>query len=119
MTKTDEFWRNERWKKYEPDALPSQIERRVYILYGIDDWNQGQISIGDIAARGSIVLAQHVITLGIPPQGSKELKGKVLGLLNEEKQKVLAENHERLKAVQDKIDDLLAIEDHSVKQEAV
>ena len=101
---------NERWTRYEPDALPNQITRKLYVLYGIEGWNQGCISIMDVAPSSSLILAEHVITLGIPPQGAKELKGKMLVVLEDEKQKILAENYVKLKAVQDKIDNLLAIE---------
>ena len=104
---------DKRSKPYKPDALPVSINRPLWITYGMGKYNAGQITVdarapydgaGDFA---KVVLCESSLSVEIPKQ--KNIKGKILRVLESEKEAVLAENHQRLKAVQDKIDNLLAI----------
>lgn len=102
-------------KRYKPDELPSSIQRTLYVTYGVGRYNEGKIDVFDYQSNGSdgferVALAAHDVTLTVPRQGGKELRGKVLDLLREEKEEILAENEKRLRVVQDKIDNLLAID---------
>ena len=62
-------------------------------------------------------LDRRIVQLKIEREALKKEKDKAsqerLKSLEEEKQKILAENHARLQTVQDKIDNLLAIEHKS------
>ena len=97
--------------EFEPNNLPQTLTREITIWYGIGGWQSGCIGTYDFDFKGNeekIVLGKQIITLEIGKQG--DLKEKVLDSLNAEKQKILAENHERLERIQNKIDNLLAIE---------
>jgi hypothetical protein len=98
-------------EKYSPNELPESATLDLVIWYGISGWEAGEIGVYSFDFKGDtdkVVLCKKQVTFSIPKQGS--LKEKVLDALNEEKNKILAENHKRLKGIQDKIDNLLAIE---------
>jgi hypothetical protein len=106
---------NERNKTYEPNEIPRQITRGIWVAYGISGYGAGRITLNDFDYHGSddsalVTLCQTSITIDIPAIDRDGLKTKALEVLEAEKQKVMAENHQRLRAVQDKIDNLLAIE---------
>ena len=98
-------------EKYESDALPTQITTTVYVCYAIGDYFAGEISVKDYSPSSDyIILATHEITLGIPEQDRKEIKGKVLAVLQEQLSTIRADNFMKEKVVLDKIENLLAIE---------
>jgi hypothetical protein len=104
----------ERLREYAPSKLPTSITRTVYVCYGIGKYNSGRISIEDRPAHaseefGRVLLTQHKMTFKIP-RCKIDIKSKMLEILEEEKRKVIADNHMRLKAVEDKISNILAIE---------
>lgn len=105
---------SEKDSEYKPDEIPTEITRKLYAHYGIGGYSAGRITIYDCDVStvdsNYIVLCEVEQTIKIPPVSQNDLKNKALDVLEDEKQKVLAENHERLKKVQDKIDNLLAIE---------
>lgn len=98
---------------YKPDALPASITRTLFICYGMGRYNAGRIEINDFDHSGSdgferIPLCQHEVTITIPKPD--DIKAKAVEVLEEQKRGMLARHHHELKAVQDKIDNLLAIE---------
>lgn len=104
---------DKRDKLYKPDELPKEITRTVYLHYKIGGYFAGQINIWDWdkpTDSDSIVICGAEVTVKIPNINKKTLKKKAIETLEQEKEKIMAENHQRLKVVQDKIDNLLAIE---------
>lgn len=98
---------------YKPNALPTSITRTLYVSYGMGRYNAGQIEINEYSHKGSdgferIPLCQHEVSIEIPQPG--DIKAKAVEVLEEQKRDLLAKQHQELKAVQDKIDNLLAIE---------
>src|SRR5882724_2937789 len=102
---------------YQPDEIPQEITRDIFLYYGVGRYVQGEISIDDYERDegtgdedwGRVLLARHEMTFSIPTC-IVDLKAKKLEILNVKKQNILAENHKRLKDVQDKIDALLSID---------
>lgn len=101
-------------QKYKPNELPSTITKRLYVSYVVGGYLAGEISVLDFSSVGinteKVEIHQLDVTIDLPEISTNTLKSKALDMLEAEKQKVLAENHKRLKVVQDKIDNLLAIE---------
>lgn len=101
-------------KVYEPNKLPSEVSRTLYISFGIGRYNAGRIVIDDTPPRNgedfaAILLTKKEVVFELPPV-KVDIKGKLLEVLQEEKRKIVADNHMRLKAIEDKIANVLAIE---------
>ena len=110
---TDEITKEDRSTTYKPDALPTSVTRTLHISYGMGRWNAGQIEISEYGCRGNdgferIPLCEHEVTVAIPKPD--DIKAKAVEVLEEQKRDLLAKHHQELKTVQDKIDNLLAIE---------
>lgn len=105
--------------KFLPDQVPTSLTRELFITYGIGEYNQGEVSIWDfdiVPVRSAsddkyalVTLHQQFVTFQLPAV-TVNVNEKKLEVLFKQKEKVLAENHQRLKEVQEKIDKLLAIE---------
>jgi hypothetical protein len=103
----------DRTTTYKPDELPTSVTRTLWISYGMGKWNAGQIEINDYVSKSSdgfekIPLCQHEVTIQIPQPD--DIKAKAVEVLEEQKRDLQARHHQELKAVQEKIDNLLAIE---------
>lgn len=101
-------------EQYKPEELPEQITRTLYVGYGIGKYNAGKIVVSeyehdDSEGFATVRLLKEDITFKLP-KAKVDVKGKMLQVLESEKKKILAENHQRLQEVQEKIDRLLAIE---------
>lgn len=102
-------------KTYHPEALPEKVTRTLYLHYGTGTYNPGQICVNDSpnAAAGDlfggIPLMELEVEFTLPPNQGIDLQGEMLKKLEAEKAEVLAQNHMRLRAVQDKIDAMLQI----------
>lgn len=105
--------KEDRHTTYQPDAIPASITRTLYVGYGIGQFNAGNIVVSeyehDTESLATVRIMEKDITFNLPPS-KVDVKGKMLEVLEAEKQKILAENHQRLHKVQEKIDRLLAIE---------
>lgn len=115
---------SDRHEEYAPDKVPTSITRTIYVGYGIGKYNAGKIVIDDFSRKGTssdfavAPLAEQKITIKLP-KCKVDVKKRMLEVLEEQKCEVLAENHARLKAVQDQIDELLAIEYHPSRESGV
>lgn len=102
-----------RRKQYKPGELPEEITRTIFIGYGIGKYNAGMIVLEDKELEGedfaTVRLVSKKMTFKLP-KVEIDIKGKMLKVLEEEKKKIMAENHQRLQEVQERIDQLLAIE---------
>lgn len=102
-------------KKFDALKLPKSIQKKLYITYGLGQFIEGQISVSEYPPRNQrdgwecVLLGEQDVTFKINPP-RQNIKQKALDALEEQKREVLAENHMRLKRVQEKIDQLLAIE---------
>jgi hypothetical protein len=99
--------------RFKPNEIPATVTFDMVIWYSVAGWEVGQIGAYSFPFKGDderVVLGTQRVTFEIPPQDQNGIKSKVLDMLEEKKREVLAENHRRLKEVQDKIDQLLAIE---------
>lgn len=103
---------NNRSTKYAPDALPESITRKLFVRYAIAGYSAGRIYIWDTDYDQSdtVPICETEVTIAIPAIDHDGLKSKAVEVLQAELQKVRAENHMKEKAIQDKIDNLLAIE---------
>lgn len=103
----------DKYKNYKPDELPSSITRKLYVHYRISGHSAGQIDIFDFALTSDperVMICEKEVTIKIPRIDRDGLKSKALEVLKREKQKIMADSHMKVRAIQDKIDDLLAIE---------
>lgn len=97
---------------YTPDALPDSIKKNLYVHYRISGYFAGQIDVFDFCMEDDerILLCETSVVIKIPRINRDGIRSKALDALHVQKNKILAENHAKLKVVQDKIDSLLALE---------
>ena len=99
--------------QYKPNEIPTSLIRKLYIGYGIGKYNAGQIVVSDYQHATTdfavVPLMEKQLAIELP-RCKVDVKGRMLEVLEEEKQKVIAENHMRLKDVQDRIDELKTLE---------
>lgn len=95
--------------------IPKEVTLPLFVTLGVAGWNFNEIGLDGSDFRNyssspedKIMLLKTEITLVLPQD--IDIKGQILGSLEKVKARVLAENHSKLKRVQDKIDNLLAIE---------
>lgn len=96
---------------YKPNELPQSITLPVTVYYAASGWDAGTIGAYCFDYQGTserVVIAKTEATFQIPPQ--ENLKGKVIDALEDEKREIQAQSYVKIRAVQDKIDTLLAIE---------
>lgn len=106
---------------FEDIEIPTDIEYTFYVCLCINsEWehNIGHIGISIYdyssgkfgnANDKHILLATKKVKIKIP-KTIIDFRGELVGGLEEQKEKELAEHHMKMKAFQDKIDNLLAIE---------
>lgn len=94
------------------EKLPETVEQEMFIVLNVGGYAAGSLVFADYDAskydKDQILIAKQNVTFNIPQ--NIDVKGQVIASLEEEKEKIQAETHMKLKAVQDKIDNLLAIE---------
>jgi hypothetical protein len=102
--------------EYESDKIPAEVLRVLWVTYGVGEYNQGRIELyqydpSDHTGDGfeKVILTTMQIKIKIPAC-EVDIKSKMLKLLEAQREKVLADNHMRLKDVEDRIAMLLAIE---------
>lgn len=96
-------------KRYNVSNLPPRIERELVVALRTEGYFAGCVQIWEgFIPDEAIELCRTTVEIEIPPQ--TDIQQKHLAALEEKKRNVIAENHMRLKEVQDKIDNLLAIE---------
>ena len=92
--------------------LPETITEEVFVTLRVAGYDTGRIDVwGCNVARGDskyILLCTKEITFELPQD--IDVKGQVIEGLESEKPKIKADFHMELKEVQNKIDNLLAIE---------
>lgn len=101
--------------------IPKVVTLPIFITVGAAGWNFNDVRLhawdpiehSDSPEEYVLILATEV-TLIIPQD--IDVRGQLLGSLEKTKTKIMAENHKKLKHVQDKIDDLLAIEYRQVEE---
>lgn len=107
--------------QYKPTEIPKVLTRKMYIGYGIGKYNAGKIVVSDYEHTTSefatVRLLEKELTIRLP-RCKVDVKGRMLEVLEEEKQKVIADNHMRLKEVQDRIDQLKVLEYKPESEEA-
>jgi hypothetical protein len=98
---------------HKPEEIPQKITRTVWLAYGIGATNGGRLFVDSFihhtGESASLVLEERVLEFTVKLD-AVNIRGKLISNLEEERETVLAENHMRLKTVQDKIDQILAIE---------
>ena len=103
-----------RYDHHEPNALPATISVDIRVGYGIGRFNDGYIIVGEGEFSNSegfetVELASIEVDIQLP-EATVDVKGKKLEYLHKQKERILAENHMRLKEVDDKIASVLALE---------
>ena len=98
--------------------IPKEVKLPIFVTIGVASWNFNKIGLDGSDFRkyssnpeDKIMLLETEIHLILPRE--IDAKAQILGSLEKTKARVMAENHTRLKRVQDKIDNLLAIEHRS------
>jgi len=94
------------------EKLPETVEIEMFITLGIGRYNTGSITALPFnAAKGDderILLSTQMVTFDIPQD--VDIKGKAIEGLEAKKSRLQAKHHMEIKEVQDKLDQLLAIE---------
>lgn len=94
------------------EKLPKTVEKELFITLVVSGYDVGKIGVWDCNIpkydSGYILLKKQKVTFKLPQDIN--VKGKVIESLESEKEKIKADFHMQLKDVQDKIDNLLAIE---------
>ena len=95
------------------EKLPKTIELEMFITFKTGGYHAGKISVNDYDASlfshtECVLLGSKMVTFDVP-QGV-DIKGRAVENLEEQKSKLQAKHHMEIKEVQDKIDQLLAIE---------
>ena len=95
--------------------IPEEITLPLFVCLSLADYNFNKILLSAFDPREyssnsdeRILLVETEITVKLPQD--IDVKGRLLGSLEKKKSGIQAEYHMRLKEVQDKIDNLLAIE---------
>ena len=93
--------------------LPETFTTTLYVYVGTANWNWGQIHVRDFKAAEGIdpsrVLIREVPDVSFKIDPDFDVCGGVVESLKEEKARILAEAEVKARAVQDRIDNLLAI----------
>lgn len=115
MSKT----KQDRETKYKPNEVPTQIERRLYIGYGIGQYNAGRIVVDDHnlysqpASENSefavIPLKELNLKLDLPKM-KIDVKARMIEVLEAQKKKVMAESQREVMRIDGEIQKLLQIE---------
>lgn len=94
------------------EKLPKTIVRKMFIVLHIAGWRAGDIGVyGFDSAKdddNEVLLGTQMVTFKIPQD--VDVKGEALKGLRNTKSMLEGKHHMELKTVQDKIDQLLAIE---------
>lgn len=94
------------------EKLPKTLTKEMFICLGVGGYNAGDLSVLDfnrsVHNEDYIFICTKKVTFKIPQ--NIDVKGKVIESLEAEKEKLQADFHMKIKGVQDKIDNLLAIE---------
>lgn len=101
-------------EQYTPNEIPKKFEQIIYTHYCYHShysWATGTIShdMDDRSGDSYICIAQTPITVSVPEQ-QKDIKKMVIDALEIEKKKQMAEYHQKMCELQEKIDSLLALE---------
>ena len=92
--------------------LPEEIEVELFITISIEGWNAGKINVHDFNGAkyndDQVLLGTQTVKFKIPQ--NIDVKGEAVKNLEENKKKLQAKHHMELKEIQDKIDQLKAIE---------
>lgn len=95
--------------------IPEEITLPLFVTLGVANWNFNSIGLDEMDFRKyssrpeeKIMILETEITLKLPQD--IDAKGQILSSLEKEKAGIRVKFHMRLKRVQDKIDNLLAIE---------
>ena len=104
---------------YKPNEVPTQIERRLYVGYGIGRYNAGRIVVDDhdhYSQPGSedsdfavIPLKELNLKLDLPKM-KIDVKARMIEVLEAQKKKVMAESQREVMRIDGEIQKLLQIE---------
>lgn len=94
------------------EKLPETITQKVYVHLHVSGYSVGNFYCAQCNIAGHdedlILICEQDVTFKLPQ--NIDIKGRVIEGLEAEKDKIKADFHIKLKGVQDKIDNLLAIE---------
>ncbi len=99
--------------------VPKTVTKTLYIYIGVDGYNFNDISVADYSRVGfssemeSVLLKTQEVTFDLSDAESIDdsaIKGEIVKQLKEQQKEIKAETHMKIKDLQDKIDNLLAIE---------
>lgn len=94
------------------EKLPKTVTKEMFVTLRVSGYAAGDIQFWDCNVANSgedfILLTTKKMTVKIPQ--NIDVKGRVIEGLEAEKDKIQARHHMELKDIQDKIDNLLAIE---------
>lgn len=105
---------SDRHETYKPNEMPKKIIRKLFIGYGIGRYNYGRIVVDDFERSQDkdfavVPLLEKELTIDIP-RCKVDVKGRMLEVLEEQRQEILAENHRRLKTIDEEIARLKVLE---------
>lgn len=92
--------------------MPKEWTGEIFIHMSVDPYSFGEIKVWSFEDRWSdnnVLIDTQEITVTLPRVTEEMLKSGVVTKLKEKKADILAEAHKKAQAVQDQIDQLLAI----------
>jgi len=100
--------------QYQYNEIPKAFDVILYTHYCYHSeyaWNIGKIvhSTSDMTGDNYLCIAETLVRVFVPEQKT-DIKQLVINALEAEKKKQMAEYHERMFRLQEKIDSLLALE---------
>ncbi len=101
----------------EKITIPKSLNATLYITIGVGKYNFNRMRVEDFISTGmegyeEVLLKQQEITIDLSGISMDEnaVKEKIVTLLKERQEQIKADSHMKIKDIQEKIDQLRAIE---------
>ena len=100
---------HEKYKVYPINELPETLEGELFITYGIQGWNVGNISVWDNDVSGSerALIGKGTFSVKIE---KVDIRQKAVQALQKAKEDLMAETQKKLGELSERINQLLQIE---------
>jgi len=102
--------------KAETIKIPAEIEKTIYVAYGLGRYNQGDISFRDYQPKDrskgweEVEIASQKVKIKIPKGTAINGRKELVRAYQKQKDKILAQAHVEAAKIEDEIQRLLAIE---------
>lgn len=110
-------------KVHDPKNIPAEISRTLFISFGVGKYVAGNIKIDTVPPNTgdedftAVLICTHEVNIKLPVC-QIDVKARLLEIFSTQREQIVAENHMRLKAIDDKIASLLAIDYQPATQDS-